>query len=66
MATSPASALEEVRTRNVKGLVTGAFAFFCVAGTLAYFVVEQGAMLRLLFGAFFWLVGFSGLHQGRE
>ena len=56
--------LEEVRTRNVKGLVTGAFGFFCVAGTLAYFVVEQGAMLRLLFGGFFLAgLGFSGLHE---
>ncbi len=56
--------LEEVRTRNVKGLVTGAFAFFCVSGTLAYFVVEQGAMLRLLFGGLFLTgLGLSGLHE---
>ena len=56
--------LEEVRTCNIKGLVTGAFGFFCVAGTLAYFVFEQGAMLRLLFGGLFLAgLGVAGLHE---
>lgn len=59
--------LEEVRTRNVTGLVTGAAAFIFAASVLVYFVFEEGAMLRFLIGAaFLAALGIMGLHEALQ
>ena len=45
--------LEEVRDRNIQGLILGSAAFVICATLMAYAVYETGAMSRFLIGATF-------------
>ena len=56
--------LEEVRDRNIQGLVLGGVAFVICATVLTYFVYETGAMRRLLIGSVFLAgLGMAGLAE---
>ncbi len=56
--------LEEVRDRNIQGLILGSAAFVICATVLAYFVYETGAMTRFLIGSTFLAgLGMAGLAE---
>ena len=56
--------LEEVRDRNIQGLILGGAAFVICATVLAYFVYETGAMPRFLIGTVFLAaLGMAGLAE---
>ena len=58
--------LEEVRKRNVAGLLIGAAAFLLAATVIAHAVLEDGAMARYLIASVFLAVlGISGLGEAR-
>ncbi len=56
--------LEEIRDRNIQGLILGSAAFVICATILAYFVYETGAMTRFLIGSTFLAgLGMAGLAE---
>ena len=56
--------LEEIRDRNIQGLILGSAAFVICATILAYFVYETGAMTRFLIGSsFLAALGLAGLAE---
>ncbi len=56
--------LEEIRDRNIRGLILGSAAFVICATILAYFVYETGAMTRFLIGSTFLAgLGMAGLAE---
>ena len=56
--------LEEVRDRNIQGLLLGGVAFVICATMLTYFVYETGAMTRFLVGSTFLAgLGMAGLAE---
>lgn len=56
--------LEEVRHWPVKGLLATAFAFVFAGSVMVYYVFDQGARLRFLFGAaFLTALGASAFHE---
>ncbi len=56
--------LEEIRDRNIQGLILGSAAFVICATILAYFVYETGAMTRFLIGSTFLAgLGMGGLAE---
>jgi len=56
--------LEEVRHWPVKGLLATAFAFVSAGSVMVYYVFDQGARLRFLFGAaFLTALGVSAFYE---
>ena len=56
--------LEEIRDRNIRGLILGSAAFVICATALAYLVYETGARERFLIGTIFLAaLGMAGLAE---